>query len=370
VNKQFLFFLVSGLCAANLFAAEPVTLRFATPHEPEHVVLTGAKKFKEIIDRESNGEIKVEILSFKDLAKVPAGHTTGSVSSNAVVAELKKGQFNVSQIYLSEFAQKYPVLSAVRIPFLIENHAHMNAIAESRVVEQLFAAVEPLGIKALGLGYSGGQEVYASTGKTPRKAEDFKGLKVRPTGGFDSFETDALKIFEATVVNDPATGATDLTKLPTEFPKHQFVYQRMVAGEEDLYGGILTDLFVDDKLQPELLSKIKAIVVPGMLYYTSLIVIDQKIFAKLSKSQQDLIVKAGRMAAKHERDHVIALEPKMLKKLRAAKVKVVEYNQNDRAAMAAKLKPMDEKYTKLLGNSIVGEIASLAPSKQKISSKK
>jgi len=170
--------LICGLAALALLisvstgeAAEykKMTIRAATanPQGSQHV--TALDKFKEIIEKESNGAIAVQTFY---------GGSLGDEQAN--VKQCRDGELNVTVVACGNATPFAPSAGAVYLPYLfpkaeaakklLSNEAFMSKLAEAMVKE---SRVRPLG------WLIGGYRHITNSKHPITKMEDLKGLKIR-----------------------------------------------------------------------------------------------------------------------------------------------------------------------------------------------
>lgn len=170
--------LICGLAALALLvsvstgdAAEyrKMTIRAATanPQGSQHV--TALDKFKEIMEKESNGAITVQTFY---------GGSLGDEQAN--VKQCRDGELNVTVVACGNATPFAPSAGALYLPYLfpkaedakklLSNEAFMNKLAEAMVKE---SRVRPLG------WLIGGYRHITNSKHPITKIEDLKGLKIR-----------------------------------------------------------------------------------------------------------------------------------------------------------------------------------------------
>ena len=146
-----------------------MTIRVATanPQGSQHVV--ALDKFKEVIEKESNGAITV---------KAYYGGSLGDEQAN--VKQCRDGELDITVVACGNATPFAPTAGAVYLPYLfpkpedattlLSNEAFMNKVAEAMVKE---SRTRPLG------WLKGGYRHITNSKHPITKMEDLKGLKIR-----------------------------------------------------------------------------------------------------------------------------------------------------------------------------------------------
>lgn len=132
---------------------------------PAHIA---ALDFKEDVEEESKGKVKVQIFPNGELYS----------SDRELIEALQLNNIEMSMVgtpSLGNFDERFYVLD---LPFLFENRDVPRKALSSELGEELSSGLEEINLKALGYGYDGFRHVLNS--KHPIESlEDMEGLKVR-----------------------------------------------------------------------------------------------------------------------------------------------------------------------------------------------
>jgi TRAP-type transport system periplasmic protein len=152
-------------------AAETYTMRLSVADPATSVLGITALHFANLVNRRSNGEMKVEVYPSGQLAKQAEavnGLTTGVIDFTIIPASLLEPLFPRFQVF--------------DVPFLFRNSDAAFRVYDGLIGADFFAELEPKGIMGLGWGTTGFKEI-ATTSKAIVIPEDMKGLRIRITGG-------------------------------------------------------------------------------------------------------------------------------------------------------------------------------------------
>lgn len=167
--------MLAGLTALALATgpAEAATvLRLTSQMPARHHVGQNLETFKTIVERESKGEIKVEIYPASQLYKDE--ETPQAVSSGAV---------DMGSVSLSQFAGTIPAVDVFLVPFLFDTNERVRAATApgSPIRDALDDAILKTGSRVLWWQAFGGS-ILITKGFEVRNPEDLKGKKVRVFG--------------------------------------------------------------------------------------------------------------------------------------------------------------------------------------------
>ena len=159
--------LTTALTAASSFAQTPIVIKFS------HVVATdtpkgkGAERFKELAEKATGGRVKVEVYPNSTLYKDKE--------------ELDALQLGSVQMLAPSLAKFGPLgvkeFEAFDLPYIFPDKAVLYRVTEGKVGKELFAKLEPKGIRGLAYWDNGFKEMTAR--KPMHVPADFKGMKMR-----------------------------------------------------------------------------------------------------------------------------------------------------------------------------------------------
>lgn len=144
-----------------------VTIKFGHSSAPESARDLGAQKFKEVLEKETDGKFNVELYPANQL-----GDPTEQVQS----VQLGNQEMAIEpSSFLGEFQ---PLISLTDIPFLLPpDKEDLIKLHETEAMQNLLDKTEEVGIKTLGIWHTGYKQF---TGPVPfKEVDDFKGLKFR-----------------------------------------------------------------------------------------------------------------------------------------------------------------------------------------------
>ncbi len=272
-------------------------------------------EFKKLVEKGTNGEIKVVIFPSAQLYKDK--QVPGAVGSGAVEA---------GSALMLRFTGSVPAVDVVSLPFFfkteaalrasVKNGSHMRTILDKAILKETGAKV--LWWQA----YS--HNVYLNNGKPIRVPSDLKGKKVRTYG----------KILGWTV--EQCGGYPTIMS-----GSKQFLAYQQHAVDVGMTG-----------LSAVKSRKLYEVMQNVTLSYDSVIefvaIINDKFFNSLSPKNQKVILDAASVVEKHLRDQVYNGEAKLAKELES-KINVVRLTPDERAQWQTIAKPVTERFIKAVG---------------------
>lgn len=147
--------------------AKTYLIKAAHVNDTTYPVHEGIVKFGELIDKRTNGKIKVEVYPNGQLGQ-----------ERDLIEGVKLGTVEMTIVDSGNFAGFLPAINIFNVPFLFRDNNHAYAVADGPVGQNLARAVEEnVSVKFLGWASSGVRSVFAK--KPVRKPEDMKGMKLR-----------------------------------------------------------------------------------------------------------------------------------------------------------------------------------------------
>ncbi|MBI9109759.1 TRAP transporter substrate-binding protein [Maridesulfovibrio ferrireducens] len=149
--------------------AGPTVIKLAHPNVPQHPMGQGFEKFKELVEKRTNGEFRVDIYDSSKFGNF-----------DSVVQGL---QFNMLQMgsaatpNLAPFSDEFLIFD---LPFLFPDYAAADKITDGPVGMNAAKALEKSGIIGLGYIEIGFRNIWNNK-RTVKTLEDAKGLKIRST---------------------------------------------------------------------------------------------------------------------------------------------------------------------------------------------
>jgi TRAP-type C4-dicarboxylate transport system substrate-binding protein len=222
---------------------------------------------------------------------------------------MANGQLDMTLFPLDYASGKVRAFSATLMPGLVRNQARAQRLNDSQFMKDIRAKIEQAGVMVLSDAWFAGGMV--SKRGCIIKPDDVKGLKFRAAG--------------PTFAQMWQSAGASIVSVPSNE-----IYNAFQTGVAEG-----TDTSLGSFLSFRLYEQAKCLTAPGdnalwFMYEPALM--SKKTFAKLTKPQQDAIVKAGKNAQKFYEGKAAAVDEATLKAYRDHKVEVVtltdeQYNQ-------------------------------------------
>ncbi len=322
--KTFLKYALAGtmLLGSAIVAQAQTTIRVTLQLPETHSLGQNWIAFKNIIEKESGGDLKLELFPSAQLYK-----------DKQVPEAVGSGAIEAGSAFLGRFAGSVPAVEIVNLPFFFRDEAHLRAAAAngSSMRNILDAAVvKETGAKVL-WWQAFGRNVYLNKGKPIRVPADLKGKKVRTYGKVLGWTVEALG------------GAPTIMSGSKQFLAYQ-------QGAVDV--GMTGASAVKSRKLYEVMDNMT-------LSYDSAIefvaVMNNDFFNSLSKKNQDIITKAAATVEKQLRDQVYGGEAAVVKEV-ADKINVVTLTKEERAQWVDATKSVVEKFAAERGDVAVQAI--------------
>lgn len=321
------FFLKSVLAGAVLLGTtvmvQAETVIRVTLQLPEsHSLGQNWLAFKDIIEKESGGELTLQLFPSAQLYK-----------DKQVPEAVGSGAIEAGTSFLGRFAGSVPAVEIINLPFFFRDEDHLRAAVTSgsKMRNILDAAVvKETGAKVL-WWQAFGRNIYLNKGAPIRTPADLKGKKVRTYGKVLGWTVEALG------------GAPTLMSGSKQFLAYQ-------QGAVDV--GMTGASAVKSRKLYEVMDNMT-------LSYDSAIefvaIINNDFFNSLSAEHQAIILKAAAIVEQQLRDEVYGGEAAMVKEV-ADKINVVELTADERAVWVEATKSVADKFASERGDVAVQAI--------------
>ena len=340
ISKQFVFKLfgsnlfgsvLSGIATIATIAtlatpahAQPIVLKFGHYGPTADPVHAGALKFKEIVEADSKGAIRVDVFPSEQLGagtKMIEGTQLGTIEIN-----ISGNPF---------YGGIVPEMSALDIPFLFKSPQHAYEVIDGPLGRELLGKLEAKGMKGLAYWEIGFRNLTNS--KRPiTKPEDLKGLKLRTTP--NPLHVEAFKLWGA----NPTPMAISEVYLALQ--------TGTVDGQENPTVHIAKNKFQEVQ---------KHMSITRHAFTAAPMVMNLAKFNSLSAEQQQLLMRAAAEGAKVERKMNHDEETTSLEAIRKAGVQVVE-NVDTAPFRALAYDKVRATYAGKFGDQIINKIDAAA----------
>lgn len=165
--KYFASGAIAGLFLATAAFAEPVTLRLGHPVFEAHPIHDTAVRFKEAVERLSNGNIKIDIYPARQLGDV-----------KELAEGVQFGTIDMTVNSTSAYATLVPAVDSFQLPGLLPDYETFAKAVMTDEAHAIMAQFDQHGMVALAVT-EGGQRHFMTVGAPVESMEGLKGLKTR-----------------------------------------------------------------------------------------------------------------------------------------------------------------------------------------------
>ena len=309
-----------AMAAMGIASAQEKTIKFANQNAVGHPIVQGMEKFKELVEKNSGGKLKVNVF--------PAG-ALGSDQAN--VSAIQGGTIEMASMNSGIFASQVKDFAVFDFPFLFANGKEADTVVDGAFGKKMHAKLEEKGI--VGLGYYELGFRHLTNGKRPiNKVADIEGLKLRVIP--NPINVDWVK----------ALGANP-TPLP--FPElYAALEQGAVDGQENPVATING---------AKLFEVQKHLALTGHQYNPQSVVISKKFWDTLNAAEKKIITDAMAESAKFQRTTARALESGTLETMKKNGMQVTTLPASEMAILREKMKPVIAKH----GEPIAATVSEL-----------
>lgn len=310
-----------ALAAVGVASAQDKTIKFANQNAAGHPIILGMEKFKEIVEKNSGGKIKVNVFP---------GGALGSDQAN--VSAIQGGSLEMAAMNSGIFAAQVKEFAIFDFPFMFATGKEADSVVDGPFGKKLHAKLEEKGLIGLGY-YELGFRNITNSKRAVNKVEDLEGLKLRVIP--NPINVDWVK----------ALGANP-TPLP--FPElYAALDQKAVDGQENPVATING---------AKLYEVQKHLVLTGHQYNPQSVVISKKFWEKLSAAEQKIVADAVTESAKFQREKARALESSILDNLKKNGMQVTQLPEGEMSKLRDKMRPVTAKYGVTVGQDLVKEL--------------
>src|SRR5262245_53876440 len=222
---------------------------------------------------------------------------------------LVNGQLDISSFPLDYASGKVRAFGATLMPGLVRSHDRAARLNDSQFMNSIRAKIDKAGIIVLADAWLAG--AVASKKGCIRTPADIKGLKVRSAGPTFAAMWQAA---DASIVSVPSNE----------------VYNALQTGVADA-----TDTSSGSFVSFRIYEQVKCLTAPGdnaLWFMYEPVLMSKKTFSRLTKPQQDALLKAGKKSQEYFAKEAKGLDDEMVKAFKDHKVEVVtltpaEYEQ-------------------------------------------
>lgn len=310
-------------------SAAPTVIKIAHPNVPQHPMGQCFEKFKELVEKRSEGKFRVDIYDSSKFGNFD------SVVQGLQMNMLQMG--SASTPNLSPFSDSFLIYD---LPFLFPDYESTDLITDGPIGKKAAKALEPSGIIGLGYIEIGFRNLWNNQ-KTVETMADAKGLKIRSTPSKAHIAT--LK-------------ALGMNPTPISWGE---VY---TALQQKTVDGIDIDLNLAWYNNfPEVNSNVTIV---KSLYSPHLVMMSQKFLASLPADDKKMILDTFEEVKLYERKLIRQGEKEIMAKLADKGVNVTILDEEEREKWAEATAGVYKQFEERIGKDLIEEVkATIAAGK-------
>jgi TRAP-type transport system periplasmic protein len=311
----------SNTAKGNEKGAEYV-LRLGHLQTETHPYHKGALKFKELVEKTSDGRIRIDIFPSSQL---------GNGRDQIEGAQIGSIHFHIGSVApVTNFAPKFNVLN---LPYLFESREHAFKVLDGDIGKEIASDLENRGL--INLGYMENGWRHMTNNKKPIKtsadAANMK-LRVQESPPYISF-----------------INALGSTPVPIPFGElYTALEQHVVDGQENPLAQIYLNKF--NEVQ-------KYLSLTAHNYDAAVFIMSKTTFDTLPEDLQKVVEKSAKESITYERQAALEDEKKLLEDLKKTDIQIEE--NPDRDSFRKAVEPVYKEFEDSLGKELFDRIESL-----------
>ena len=279
------------VATATAWAGQSYAIKIGIGHAPTHSFVVASEKFREAVEKRSDGRLKVSIFPSSQLGgeremqeMVSLGTLEMTVPGVAVVYE--------------------PLYALLEAPFLYRDRDHIKKVMASPIVAELGESLLKKGIRYVGF-YENGFRNITNSKRAINAPADVKGLKIRTPENLAQIET-----FKA-------LGAVATPMAFSEL--YNALAQGVVDGQENPLQNIWNAKMYEVQ---------KHLAITGHIYNSAYIVASEKFWTGLPADLRKIAEESLQEASNFQLDMVANLDKKLLDDMKAKGMQVTMPDRN------------------------------------------
>ncbi len=314
-------FLPVSLASAQEVEDRTIKLAFVNVQESAHGL--GAERFAELVDKKSNGKLKVSLY--------PGGTLGGEAQ---LAASLQGGILEMSMMgpgLLTGMDKDFGVFDT---PFLFDNFKEVDATLDGPVGKRLLDKLPEKGL--IGLSYwDHGFRILTNSRRPVATMEDIKGLKIRVQqipvfiNMFNALGASAVPMPFTELFTALETGAVDGQENPfisVEVTKFYEV-QKYASNTRHAYSPLL-------------------------------VLASKKFWDQLSDDERGILLDAANETKPYQRETSRKMDAQAVETLKSDGMEINDVSQEERVRMRDHLKPVIEEHHKTIAEALVQELSA------------
>ena len=301
---------------------EEYVLRLGHLQTETHPYQQGALKFKELVEKKSEGRIRIDIFPSSQL---------GNGRDQIEGAQIGSIHFHIGSVApVTNFAPKFNLLN---LPYLFESREHAFKVLDGDIGKEISSGLDNKGL--INLGYmENGWRHMTNNKKAIKTAQDAANLKLRvqESPPYISF----IK-------------ALGSTPVPIPFGElYTALEQKVVDGQENPLAQIYLNKF--QEVQGHL-------TLTAHNYDAAILLMSKTTFDTMPEDLQKVILEASKEAIQHERKVAMEEENKLLEQLKATDIEIEE--NPDLESFRKAVEPVYKEFEKSLGKDLIKAVKDM-----------
>jgi tripartite ATP-independent transporter DctP family solute receptor len=325
----FVISLFLGCFMSSIYAEEKITLRLGSPVPDTNPFTIGCKKFAEIIEEKTNGEVVVKVFAHGQLG-----------GERELIESAMCGTIDLVITSTGPLNAWIPEVLVFDLPYLFRDREHFYKTLDSPICDKIIAKpLEDLGIKVLSMWDSGDRNFFTTDKKIDHpihSPDDFKGLRIRVME--NPIYIEQVKAMGGHPVAMP------FTEVYTSFQ------QGMIDGADNNVMNYYTTGFCE---VAKFLSLTAHAYLPGFLG------INKEKFDEFSPELKEIFMNAAKEAGQFERDYFVSMTNKTLEKLIQEKGVTIDRNPDKKAFFEATKYIYKDYEEKVGGKEVIDAIINI-----------
>ena len=293
---------------AGRASAQGITLRAADIHPDGYPTIEGVKFMGKLVEERTNGRIRIQMFHSRQLG-----------DEKDTLEQTRFGVIDFTRVNTAPLNNLVPETLVPGLPFLFRDTAHMQAVMDGPIGEDIGRGTTAHGLVTLGYYDSGARSFYTRAKPVPHP-EDLKGQKIRVQQSdmwvalMRAFGANATPLPYGEVYSAMQTGVVDGAEnnIPSYVTARHYETAKFYTKTEH-------------SLSPEILAMSK------------------RSYDKLAKPDQEIIRAAAKESVPHMRKLWVAMEDSALKQAIEGGAQIAEA---DKPAYAKLVQPVYDQFVK------------------------
>ncbi|MBZ5201621.1 DctP family TRAP transporter solute-binding subunit [Planomicrobium chinense] len=298
---------------------ESYTIRVAYLVPEEHSAHVQSLKFKEKLEKESDGRLKVELY--------PNGQLYGSDREAIEAVQLGNLEMTIPAVApLASFNEKFLVFD---LPFLFNDYDAAYSALDGDLGEELLDSLEENDLKGLAFGENGFRHVSNNEGPI-ESPEDMEGMKLRTLE--NPLHTDTFKAFGANAS-------------PFAFGE---LYTALQQGTYDAMDCPISLYYTNKFYEVQ-----DYLTLTGHVYAAAILLANNDFYNSLPEDLQELVMEASDEFKDEQRKLAQQQDTEFLDQLKAEGMQVNDLTAEQRDEFREAAQPVYEKYENQIGKDLI-----------------